>query len=181
MQTNTVKKHKKRKKLSFPQQNWMKLSESLSFDVYNMHAKAGKWVFRAPECSLRRGVTDQAAASSYGVFLIPKLLFNTLILAGRHLLVSNHKRTHMYNEMKRQPGLSTSSNLCSFHFWPIMGGGREWLFLFYQARFAPRTFHQFRLTIPNRKLITSMQYVSSLDFIKFLHFTLEIWKGVSPL
>ena len=24
--------------------------------VYNMHAKAGKWVFRAPECSLRRGV-----------------------------------------------------------------------------------------------------------------------------
>ena len=69
--------------------------------------------------------TDQAAASSYGVFLIPKLLFNTLFLAGRHLLVSNHKRTHMYNEMKRQPGLSTSSNLCSFHFWPIMGGGRE--------------------------------------------------------
>ena len=56
MQTNTVKKHKKRKKLSFPQQNWMKLSESLSFDVYNMHAKAGKWVFRAPECSLKRGV-----------------------------------------------------------------------------------------------------------------------------
>ena len=51
--------------------------------------------------------TDQAAASSYGVFLIPKLLFNTLFLAGRHLLVSNHKRTHMYNEMKRQPGLST--------------------------------------------------------------------------
>ena len=35
----------------------MKLSESLSFDVYNMHAKAGKWVFRAPECSLKRGVT----------------------------------------------------------------------------------------------------------------------------
>ena len=34
----------------------MKLSESLSFDVYNMHAKAGKWVFRAPECSLKRGV-----------------------------------------------------------------------------------------------------------------------------
>ena len=56
MQTNTVKKHKKRKKLSFPQQNWMKLSESLSFDVYNMHAKAGKWVFRAPEFILKRGV-----------------------------------------------------------------------------------------------------------------------------
>ena len=34
----------------------MKLSESLSFDVYNMHAKAGKWVFRAPRCSLKRGV-----------------------------------------------------------------------------------------------------------------------------
>ena len=57
MQTNTVKKHKKRKKLSFPQQNWMKLSESLSFDVYNMHAKAGKWVFRAPEFILKRGVS----------------------------------------------------------------------------------------------------------------------------
>ena len=36
----------------------MKLSESLSFDVYNMHAKAGKWVFRAPECSLKRGVNE---------------------------------------------------------------------------------------------------------------------------
>ena len=36
----------------------MKLSERLSFDVYNMHAKAGKWVFRAPECSLKRGVYD---------------------------------------------------------------------------------------------------------------------------
>ena len=35
----------------------MKLSESLSFDVYNMHAKAGKWVFRAPEFILKRGVT----------------------------------------------------------------------------------------------------------------------------
>ena len=34
----------------------MKLSESLSFDVYNMHAKAGKWVFRAPEFILKRGV-----------------------------------------------------------------------------------------------------------------------------
>ena len=60
MQTNTVKKHKKRKKLSFPQQNWMKLSESLSFDVYNMHAKAGKWVFRAPEFILKRGVTGNS-------------------------------------------------------------------------------------------------------------------------
>ena len=59
MQINTVKKHKKRKKLSFPQQNWMKLSESLSFDVYNMHAKAGKWVFRAPEFILKRGVTSE--------------------------------------------------------------------------------------------------------------------------
>ena len=58
MQTNTVKKHKKRKKLSFPQQNWMKLSESLSFDVYKMHAKAGKWVFRAPEFILKRGVNN---------------------------------------------------------------------------------------------------------------------------
>ena len=37
----------------------MKLSESLSFDVYNMHAKAGKWVFRAPECSLKRGVWNE--------------------------------------------------------------------------------------------------------------------------
>ena len=50
------KKHKKRKKSSFPQQNWTKLSESLSFDVYNMQAKAGKWVFRAPRWSLKRGV-----------------------------------------------------------------------------------------------------------------------------
>ena len=36
----------------------MKLSESLSFDVYNMHAKAGKWVFRAPEFILKRGVKN---------------------------------------------------------------------------------------------------------------------------
>ena len=50
------KKHKKRKRLSFPQQNWTKLSESLSFDVYNMHAKAGKWVFRALRWILKRGV-----------------------------------------------------------------------------------------------------------------------------
>ena len=50
------KNTKNAKKLSFPQQNWMKLSESLSFDVYNMHAKAGKWVFRAPEFILKRGV-----------------------------------------------------------------------------------------------------------------------------
>ena len=64
MQTNTVKKHKKRKKLSFPQQNWMKLSESLSFDVYNMHAKAGKWVFRAPEFILKRGVLSPRQLSS---------------------------------------------------------------------------------------------------------------------
>ena len=40
----------------FLQQNWTKLSESLSFDVYNMHARAGKWVFRAPEFILKRGV-----------------------------------------------------------------------------------------------------------------------------
>ena len=43
----------------------MKLSESLSFDVYNMHAKAGKWVFRAPECSLKRGVCVYTHAEKF--------------------------------------------------------------------------------------------------------------------
>ena len=48
----------------------MKLSESLSFDVYNMHAKAGKWVFRAPEFILKRGVSRGAfnkSESQYGL------------------------------------------------------------------------------------------------------------------
>ena len=48
----------------------MKLSESLSFDVYNMHAKAGKWVFRAPECSLKRGV--------YGWTDIERIFFGSI-------------------------------------------------------------------------------------------------------
>ena len=72
MQTNTVKKHKKRKKLSFPQQNWMKLSESLSFDVYNMHARAGKWVFRAPEFILKRGVHQQQMTISHSFRVSPE-------------------------------------------------------------------------------------------------------------
>ena len=79
MQTNTVKKHKKRKKLSFPQQNWMKLSESLSFDVYNMHAKAGKWVFRAPECSLKRGVLEPLRLKGD----LDQLLESDLIQSGK--------------------------------------------------------------------------------------------------